>query len=141
MRGLLGPGALAALLAVGALGPVPASAHSAGPSPPDEFIQGAFSPVFVPPPPGSYELPGAINLAGPLISNNGYPYQSTYSVSRAIATASGVSLTRSSQTVVLSERGDERYPTVTMFDLRLSKAFRFGGTARPSTASLPRSMR
>src|SRR6185436_18010254 len=29
---------------------------------------------------GSYELPGAINLAGSLISNNGYPYQSVFTV-------------------------------------------------------------
>ena len=29
---------------------------------------------------GSYTLPYEINLAGSLISNNGYPYQSTYSI-------------------------------------------------------------
>ena len=63
MRGLLGLGALAALLAAGALAPAPAPAHSTGPSLPDEFIQGVFSPVFVPPPPGSYELP-AIKRVG-----------------------------------------------------------------------------
>ena len=63
MRGLLGPGALGALLAAGALGASGVAAHSTGPSLPDEFIQGAFSPVFVPPPPGSYELP-AIKRVG-----------------------------------------------------------------------------
>jgi hypothetical protein len=75
---------------------------------------------------GSYRLPGDISLAGSMIANNGYPYQSTYSVSRAAATAAGARLTRSAQTVVLSERGDERYPNVTMFDIRLSRLFRFG---------------
>jgi hypothetical protein len=75
---------------------------------------------------GSYRLPWDVSLAGALVSNNGYPYVSNYSVSRAQAAAAGVSLTRASQTVVLSERGDERYPNVTMADLRLSRTFRFG---------------
>ena len=48
--------ALAALLAA-ALAPGAATAHSTGPALPDEFIQGAFRPAFVPPEPGSYELP------------------------------------------------------------------------------------
>src|SRR3954469_17327194 len=75
---------------------------------------------------GSYELPGAINLAGSLISNNGYPYVSTYTVTRAIAATAGVALTRASQTVFLSQRGDERFDTVTMADVRLSRKFRLG---------------
>jgi hypothetical protein len=75
---------------------------------------------------GSYRLPGDVSLAGSMIANNGYPFQSTYSVTRAVAAAHGVALTRSSQTVVLSERGDERYENVMMFDIRLSRAFRFG---------------
>jgi len=75
---------------------------------------------------GSYELPFAINFAGSLIANNGYPYVSTYSVTRALAAQAGVSLTRASQTVVLSQRGDERYDNVTMADLRLSRKFKFG---------------
>ena len=37
-----------------------------------------------------------------------------------------MSLTRASQTVVLSERGEERLPNVTMLDIRLSRPFRFG---------------
>jgi cytochrome oxidase Cu insertion factor (SCO1/SenC/PrrC family) len=57
MRPRLGPAALAALLGAGALGPAAADAHSPGPARPDEFIQGAFAPAFVPPPPGTYELP------------------------------------------------------------------------------------
>jgi len=63
MRRPLGSTALAALLAAGALGPAAALGHSPGPSLPDEFIQGAFSPAFVPPEPGSYELP-AIKRVG-----------------------------------------------------------------------------
>jgi outer membrane receptor protein involved in Fe transport len=75
---------------------------------------------------GSYELPGRINLAGSLISNNGYPYVSLFSVTRALAAQAGVALTRASQSVFLSQRGDERYNDVTMVDLRLSRKFRFG---------------
>ena len=75
---------------------------------------------------GSYELPWAINFAGSLLSNNGYPYVSSYSLTRAVAATQGIALTRASQTISLSERGDERFPTVTMADLRLSRAFRFG---------------
>jgi cytochrome oxidase Cu insertion factor (SCO1/SenC/PrrC family) len=63
MRPRLGPAALAALLGAGALGPAAADAHSPGPARPDEFIQGAFAPAFVPPPPGTYELP-AIKRVG-----------------------------------------------------------------------------
>lgn len=75
---------------------------------------------------GSYELPGRINLAGSMIANNGYPYISTYSLTRAVAATQGIALTRASQTIQLSERGDERYDNVTMVDLRLSRSFRFG---------------
>jgi hypothetical protein len=75
---------------------------------------------------GSYELPWAINLAGSMIANNGYPYVSTYSLTRALAATQGITLTRASQTIRLSERGEERYGNVTMFDIRLSKAIRFG---------------
>lgn len=75
---------------------------------------------------GSYELPGRINLAGSMIANNGYPYVSTFSLTRAAAAAQGIALTRASQTIQLSERGDERFGDVTMFDIRLSRSFRFG---------------
>jgi hypothetical protein len=75
---------------------------------------------------GSYLLPLDINLAGSLISNNGYPYQSIYSISRAFAATQGVSLTRATQVVPFSERGDERFDTVTMMDIRLSRQFNFG---------------
>jgi carboxypeptidase family protein/TonB-dependent receptor-like protein len=75
---------------------------------------------------GSYVLPYDISVAGSLVSNNGYPYVSTNSVTRAQAAAAGVALTRSSQTVLLSERGVERYPDVTLVDLRFSRSFKFG---------------
>ncbi|HEX6162625.1 MAG TPA: TonB-dependent receptor [Vicinamibacterales bacterium] len=75
---------------------------------------------------GSYELPWQISLAGSMLSNNGYPYVSTYSVTRAFAATQGIALTRATQTIQLSERGDERFPDVTMIDLRLSRRFRFG---------------
>jgi len=75
---------------------------------------------------GSYLLPGSINLAGSMIANNGYPYVTTYNLTRAVAATQGISLTRASQTIQLSERGDERYENVMMVDLRLSRTFRFG---------------
>ncbi len=55
---------VATLLAAGALAPAPLAAHSAGPSRPDEFIRGAFSPAFVPPEPGTYDLPAIKRVAG-----------------------------------------------------------------------------
>jgi hypothetical protein len=77
---------------------------------------------------GSYRLPGDVTLAGSIVANGGYPFESSYAVSRAVAATAGVSLTRTSQNVVLSERGDERLPDVTMMDLRLSRPFRLGGS-------------
>jgi hypothetical protein len=71
---------------------------------------------------GSYMAPYDINLSGSYILNDGYPYQSQINITRAIFPA----LTRASQTVRLSERGDERLPDVAMVDLRVSRAFRFG---------------
>jgi hypothetical protein len=75
---------------------------------------------------GSYELPFRINFAGSMLANNGYPYVSTYSLTRAVAATQGITLTRASQTITLTQRGEERLPNVTMVDLRLSRAFRFG---------------
>ncbi len=51
---------------------------------------------------------------------------STYNVTRAEAARLGVTLTRSSQTISLSRRGDERLPNVVMGDIRVSRTFRFG---------------
>jgi hypothetical protein len=75
---------------------------------------------------GSYRLPYEFTLAGSVVSNGGYPYVSSYNVTPAVASAHGVTLTRTGQTVSLSERGDERLPTVTMADFRISRTFRFG---------------
>ncbi len=75
---------------------------------------------------GSYQLPKSINIAGSLIANNGYPYQSTFQITRAAAALQGVALTRASQTITLSDRGDERFPNVKQVDLRVSRPFRFG---------------
>jgi hypothetical protein len=71
---------------------------------------------------GSYLAPYDINISGSFILNDGYPYQSAYAVTRTVFPT----LTRSSQTVRLSERGDERLPDVSMIDLRFSRSFRFG---------------
>jgi Carboxypeptidase regulatory-like domain len=76
---------------------------------------------------GSYQLPYDITVAGSFIANNGYPYASTYEITSAFARSQGITLTRASQVVTLSQRGDERYPNVTMVDLRVDRAFRFGG--------------
>jgi hypothetical protein len=76
---------------------------------------------------GSYRFPYDINLAGTYIGNSGYPYVSYVSVTQAQARAVGVNLTRASQTVLLSDRGDERLDSVKMLDLRISKIFKLGG--------------
>lgn len=76
---------------------------------------------------GSYMLPMDINLSGSLVANNGYPYVSTYSLTRAVAATQGINLTRASQTIQLSKRGEERYDNVVLLDMRLAKTFRFGG--------------
>jgi len=59
-------------------------------------------------------------------SNQGYPYVSTYNLTRAGAATQGITLTRASQNITLSQRGDERLPTVTLADIRISRAFQFG---------------
>jgi hypothetical protein len=71
---------------------------------------------------GSYVAPYDVNVSGSFILNDGYPYQSAYAVTRTAFPA----LTRSSQTVRLTRRGDERLPDVTMIDFRVSRTFRFG---------------
>lgn len=72
---------------------------------------------------GSYLLPYNISLAGSLISNSGFPYFSQFNVTRMLVP----NLTRSTQLVALSDRGDERLPTLTSVDLRVSRAFGFVG--------------
>jgi hypothetical protein len=75
---------------------------------------------------GSYMIPGDVTIAGSVISNAGYPFVSTYSVTRAAAAAVGVNLTRASQLVALSQRGDERLPTMTLADISISRTFKLG---------------
>lgn len=75
---------------------------------------------------GSYRLPWDFSFAGSLVSNSGYPFVSTFNLTRADAALQGITLTRSSQTVDLTERGEERLRTVTLADIRISRAFRFG---------------
>jgi hypothetical protein len=75
---------------------------------------------------GSYELPYKINVAGSVVSNTGYPYISTYNLTQALAAQQGITLTRSAQTILLSDRGDERLPSTTLVDLRFSRAFAWG---------------
>jgi hypothetical protein len=71
---------------------------------------------------GTYVFPYNISISGSLLWNQGYPYVSTFNVTRTqVAT-----LTRASQTVFLSARGDERFKDVVMGDVRISRPFRFG---------------
>jgi hypothetical protein len=70
---------------------------------------------------GTYMLPWEIGLSGTLVANQGYPFQSTYSVTRTVFPT----LTRASQSVTLSRRGDERLENVAMVDLRIAKTLRF----------------
>ena len=58
------------------------------------------------------------------------------SLTRAAAATQGITLTRASQTIQLSQRGDERYENVMMFDMRLSKPFRFGSAQLPAADRL-----
>ncbi len=76
---------------------------------------------------GTYVVPRTeIIVSGSLLNNTGYPRQLTYQVTRTVLPA----LTRSAQTIRLNKRGDERLPSVTMLDLRLSRSFRFGADRR-----------
>jgi TonB-dependent receptor-like protein len=84
---------------------------------------------------GSYQAPWDLQVAGSLVSNSGYPYVSTYTVTRAafasLCTANcGGGLVRSSQVVILADRGDERLPATTLADLRVSRAFRLANRRR-----------
>ena len=71
-------------------------------------------------------LPWQFMLSGSFIANQGYPFQSTYSVTRTVYPT----LTRASQVVRLSRRGDERLDDVAMVDLRVSRSFALGGTRK-----------
>jgi hypothetical protein len=71
---------------------------------------------------GSYQMPGDVVLAGSFVSNTGFPYVSSYTVTRAQLPT----LTRSTQAVFLSDRGSERLPQVTLTDIRVSRPFNVG---------------
>ncbi|MCU1381989.1 MAG: TonB-dependent receptor [Acidobacteria bacterium] len=71
---------------------------------------------------GSYQLPWSLNFAATFVANQGYPFISTFSVNRTLVPT----LVRSTQTVLLSSRGDERYPDPKLLDIRFSRAFSFG---------------
>jgi hypothetical protein len=73
---------------------------------------------------GSYQLPYDLLIAGSLVSNSGGAYVSTYNASAA-SVANVFAMTRAQQQIFLSARGDERLPTVTTADIRISRAFRF----------------
>jgi len=75
---------------------------------------------------GSYMLPGEFMISGSLVANQGYPYTSTYTVTRTAFPA----LTRTSQSARLTRTGDERLPNVTMVDLRISRPISFGSGRR-----------
>jgi hypothetical protein len=75
---------------------------------------------------GSVLLPWSVTFSGSLVANQGYPFQSTYAVTRSVYPT----LTRSSQVVRLSRRGDERLDDVAMVDLRVSRSFSIGGARK-----------
>ncbi len=75
---------------------------------------------------GTYVAPWDVNIAGALVSNGGYPYVSTYTLTRAVAATQGIALTRAQQNIFLTERGDERRDTVSLLDVSISRDFRFG---------------
>jgi hypothetical protein len=73
---------------------------------------------------GSYLIPwGEVMVSGSLLRNEGFPYSSSFRVTRTVFPT----LTRADQVIArLAERGDERYPDVTLLDLRFSRPFRLG---------------
>jgi hypothetical protein len=75
---------------------------------------------------GSYQMPWSINFAATFVANQGYPLISTFSVNRTLLPT----LVRTTQTVLLSNRGDERYPDPKLLDIRFSRAFVFSGNRR-----------
>jgi hypothetical protein len=75
---------------------------------------------------GSYQLPAGFSVSGSLVANQGYPYQSTYTITRGVFPG----LTRTSQSISLTRRGDERLPDVTMVDLRVARTFHLPGGRR-----------
>jgi hypothetical protein len=73
---------------------------------------------------GSYLLPKVdVSISGSYVYNTGYPRHFSYAITRAVYPG----LTRSSQTVYVNERGDERRPSVSIVDLRISRPIKLPG--------------
>jgi len=71
---------------------------------------------------GLYELPYGLSLSG------SYHYQSGFPEATSVVVGSNtVTLTQTSQTVLLNERGDVRYPSLNQVDFSLRKAIRTRG--------------
>ena len=70
---------------------------------------------------GLYELPYGISLSGSYQFQSGFPELTTVSVG-----SNTVALTQGTQTVIVKERGDVRYPSLNQLDISLRKAIRMG---------------
>jgi hypothetical protein len=75
---------------------------------------------------GGYDAPWDINISGRFIWDDGFPFDPAYIVNRS--TFPG--LTRASQRIWLTRRGDERLDDITLMDLRISKVIRIGNAMR-----------
>jgi hypothetical protein len=69
---------------------------------------------------GVYELPYQVAVSGTGQYYAGFPLQKTVLVNSAT-----VALTQSSQTVIVSKRGDTRLPNVLEFDMSFRRSFKF----------------
>jgi len=72
---------------------------------------------------GSYSLPGGIQVAGVFKAQSGTPYARVVTIESNI---NGVPLNQGSVAVYAEPRGSRHYPTLTLLDLRFSKAFKAG---------------
>jgi hypothetical protein len=72
---------------------------------------------------GLYELPWGLSLSGSYQYQSGFPELTTVSVGN-----NTVSLTQGTQSVIVNERGDVRYPALHQVDFSLRKAIRMGGS-------------
>jgi hypothetical protein len=80
----------------------------------------------------SYQLPADVQLSGSIRESSGLPQQRTFVVTTGVVPG----LTQVTQNVQVAERGEFRYPWVNLVDLRVAKAFRFGGTRIEPTVDL-----
>ncbi len=73
---------------------------------------------------GTYLIPKVdVAVSGSFLRNTGYPRQISYQITRSVYPQ----LTRSSQTISVTRRGDLRLPDVMLIDLRFSRPFRLTG--------------